>query len=185
MENDPPGGVGSVPAALWGWKLFFLPNQTRRLWAEVIRTLIADLSAGVPWKPVDSRTVFGRDVNPWFPGRNGMQRIALQRSSDQFLGVISRYRELHLQQEFACVLLALKCHKLRAGSLPASLAELVPEYLAEIPIDPWDGKPLRYAPEKMIIYSVGEDGRDAGGAANADADSADFDASEPTRKIGF
>lgn len=143
-----------------------------------------DLSSGVPWRPIDSNAIFGRG-NPWFPGRNGMARFALQASSCMFLKVVSRYRELHLQHELARVLLALKCHKLRTGSLPASLADLVPEYLGEIPIDPWDGKPLRYSAEKRLLYSIGEDGLDAGGEPNADSDAAGYDANEPTRVIRF
>jgi hypothetical protein len=49
--------------------------------------------------------------------------------------------------------------------LPVQLAALVPEYIAEIPQDPFDGKPLRMArlTDGMIIYSVGHDRADDGG----------------------
>ena len=58
----------------------------------------------------------------------------------------------------------------RKGSHPASLAELVPDFLPAVPIDPWDGKPLRYAAGK--VWSIGQDGKDDGGTS-PDPDSDD------------
>ncbi len=49
---------------------------------------------------------------------------------------------------------------------PATLGELVPEYLPQVPTDFMDGKPLRYklqADGNFLLYSVGEDGVDDGG----------------------
>jgi hypothetical protein len=50
--------------------------------------------------------------------------------------------------------------------LPATLQELVPAYLDAVPADPFDGRPIRYnrLPKGYLIYSVGEDGVDNGGA---------------------
>jgi len=63
------------------------------------------------------------------------------------------------------VMLALRAFKLRRGACPASLSELVPEYLPRIPIDEFDGKPLKYklAGDGYLLYSVGKDGKDDGG----------------------
>jgi hypothetical protein len=51
------------------------------------------------------------------------------------------------------------------GRLPERLAELVPEYLAELPDDPFSGRPLVYrrTDDSYALYSVGENGRDDGG----------------------
>ena len=51
------------------------------------------------------------------------------------------------------------------GSLPPSLSTLVPEYLAAVPEDPMDGKPLKFRPlaKGYVVYSIGEDGTDDGG----------------------
>ncbi len=53
------------------------------------------------------------------------------------------------------------------GTLPASLNDLVPGYLAAVPEDPTDGKPLRYRPLSpapgYVVYGIGEDGVDDGG----------------------
>ena len=51
--------------------------------------------------------------------------------------------------------LRLLLHEQTHGSLP--------EYLPENPLDPFDGKPIRYQPELRIFYSVGWNGTDEGG----------------------
>jgi len=61
--------------------------------------------------------------------------------------------------------LAVLRYRLAAGRLPDALTDLVPIYLDAVPIDPFDGKDLRY--EKLgigfVVYSVGLDLRDDGG----------------------
>jgi hypothetical protein len=62
--------------------------------------------------------------------------------------------------------IALKRHLLRHGRLPDNLNVLVPEFLAAVPIDYMDGKPIKYRlkPDgSFTLYSVGEDGKDDGG----------------------
>ncbi len=53
------------------------------------------------------------------------------------------------------------------GQWPEKLDDLVPDYLVVAPIDPFDGKPLRFKSggDKIVIYSVGPDSVDDGGAA--------------------
>lgn len=67
--------------------------------------------------------------------------------------------------------LAVAIHAAEAGTAPASLEVLVPSYLSRVPIDPWDGKPLRYsAGPPARVWSVGPDGKDHGGAPLTDQD---------------
>lgn len=49
--------------------------------------------------------------------------------------------------------------------LPRTLVVLVPEYIPAVPRDPFDGKSIRYDPEKKIVYSVGYNLKDDGGVA--------------------
>jgi hypothetical protein len=61
---------------------------------------------------------------------------------------------------------AVERYRLKYGKLPGLLTELVPEFLAEVYLDPFDGNPLRYVlrPEGgYMIYCIGEDGVDNGG----------------------
>ncbi len=65
---------------------------------------------------------------------------------------------------------ALERHRIKHGSYPESLAALVPEFLAEVPVDPIDGQPLRYrrsADGLFRLWSVGDDGVDNGGERSA------------------
>jgi len=58
--------------------------------------------------------------------------------------------------------LAVKRYQLTNDDWPPSLDALKPTYLDHIPIDPFDGKPLRYVVEDDIanVYSIGKDGVD-------------------------
>ena len=49
--------------------------------------------------------------------------------------------------------------------LPESLGELVPKYIDAVPLDPFDGKPLRFKKREKgyVVYSIGEDGTDDDG----------------------
>jgi hypothetical protein len=60
-------------------------------------------------------------------------------------------------------LLALRAYQLAHGRLPDHLSELVPEFMDQVPVDDFDGQPLRYSPEKKIVYSVGKNLKDDGG----------------------
>jgi len=62
--------------------------------------------------------------------------------------------------------IALRRFQLGHAHLPETMNDLVPEYIASVPIDPYDGKPLKYRlnpDETYLLYSVGEDGKDDGG----------------------
>jgi len=61
--------------------------------------------------------------------------------------------------------LAVERYRLARGVLPETLQDLVPTYLADVPSDPFDGKPLRYKhlERGYLVYSVGPDGTDDGG----------------------
>ena len=65
----------------------------------------------------------------------------------------------------AIVALAVERYRLAEGKLPNTLDDLVPGFLEETPIDPFDGKPLRYKrlEKGHLIYSIGADGEDNGG----------------------
>ena len=61
--------------------------------------------------------------------------------------------------------LAVERFRLAKGHWPTNLTELVPQFLDAVPLDPFDGKPLRYVRkgETQIIYSVSKDREDQGG----------------------
>ncbi|MBI2948796.1 MAG: hypothetical protein HYY23_14245 [Verrucomicrobia bacterium] len=61
--------------------------------------------------------------------------------------------------------LAVERFRLKYGRMPESLDETVPGFLDQAPLDPFDGKPLRYKRLNpgYMIYSVGPDRKDNGG----------------------
>ena len=64
--------------------------------------------------------------------------------------------------------IALKRFYLQNKVYPANLEELAPAYLSVVPLDPMDGKPLRYrstSKTDYLLYALGCDGKDHGGTA--------------------
>ncbi len=61
--------------------------------------------------------------------------------------------------------LAVERFRLTNGRLPKDLNELVPRSFPAVPLDPFDGAPLRYKPlaKGCVVYSIGPDGHDDGG----------------------
>jgi hypothetical protein len=90
----------------------------------------------------------------------------------QFLPALTRAfeREADSIAQLRAAEAALAVERYRAddhSELPASLDQLVPKYLAAVPEDPFDGKPLQFrklSPKGFVVSSIGRDGQDAGGA---------------------
>ena len=55
--------------------------------------------------------------------------------------------------------------RLAEGELPTTLDQLVPAYLSELPVDPFDQTPMKLTNRDngLVIYSVGDDAADDGG----------------------
>jgi hypothetical protein len=75
-----------------------------------------------------------------------------------------------VQANLGCAIVAVAAERYRRdhGSWPAKIDELKPAYIKAVPTDPYDGQPLRYKrlPDGAVVYSVGPDKRDDGGARN-------------------
>jgi ABC-type transport system involved in multi-copper enzyme maturation permease subunit len=65
----------------------------------------------------------------------------------------------------AVVALAAERYRFKHGRLPDTLEALVPSFLPHVPLDPYDGKRLRYRRLKdgVVIYSIGPDLTDNSG----------------------
>jgi hypothetical protein len=60
--------------------------------------------------------------------------------------------------------LAIRLYFAQRGRLPDRLEELIQAgLLTDAPLDPFSGKPLHYAHERGILWSVGDDGIEQGG----------------------
>lgn len=76
---------------------------------------------------------------------------------------------------------AVERFRLAHGHWPDRLEDLVPAYLSKLPIDPFDGQPLRFRRLKdgVIIYTIGEEQTDDGGVRVR------IKAGTPDRDVGF
>lgn len=61
--------------------------------------------------------------------------------------------------------LAIRAYEATNGKRPTSLAELVPQWLPAVPLDPFSQQPLayRFSTNAFLLYSLGPDGKDDGG----------------------
>ena len=66
----------------------------------------------------------------------------------------------------------------RVGRLPATLAEAMTD-LGEVPVDPNDGRALRYDPTRRVIWSVGLDRTDQNGELLGTTKSGSLDRTTP------
>jgi hypothetical protein len=157
-------------------------NATKALYAETFRGLIRDAAALTPPDPGKSYVV---DVgSPWWPPRNPVGKV-IYGFAGGYLGppLLAKAVSAEILPDFARLAWALGAFREARGELPASLGDLVPAYLDAVPLDPFDGKPLRYSKEKGIVWSVGRDRADSGGSDNEDDRTALTEPDEPTLRI--
>ncbi len=83
-----------------------------------------------------------------------------------FTPIIVKYRRRAAELRATAVVLALRQYQQAEQHSPQTLQDLVPKYLSEVPVDPFDGKPLRYRVRtdgRWIVYSVGPNQLDENG----------------------
>jgi len=71
-----------------------------------------------------------------------------------------------VERRIAVTALAIHRFKLRHGSLPETLGQMVPEFISGIPFDCISGKPMSYhlkADRGFVLYSFGQDATDDNG----------------------
>ena len=138
---------------------------TEQAFHDAFNNMYDQIIAVVRGSEQDSFDQILRDVRKQgFPG--GLAESLLPKLS----GVVEarRIHEIHVRTVLTA--LALEAYRAEHSRYPATLAELVPRYLSEIPTDPFslDGHPLRYRSEPSgdgcLLWSIGPDGVDDGGA---------------------
>ena len=98
------------------------------------------------------RSFLGKMVDPNFVGS---QLVA---GTESYVSIAKSLRKVFFEPRAIRVRLAL--HRWRAthpDQWPATLEELVPDFLAAVPEDPWNGNPLLWDASAQIIYAVGSD----------------------------
>jgi hypothetical protein len=82
-------------------------------------------------------------------------------ASDNFVGAVF---DSQARRRVGQTLLAIHRYRQQRGAWPPSLDQLVADYLPQLPLDPYTGKPLLYRVEGngYVLYSVGKNGMDDG-----------------------
>ena len=144
------------------FRYFFKPNQTKRDLAEVHRFMIGQASriyADVKFFDISDKE--GGPLAGLRPNAIGNYIFLIMLPSEKI--VESRCLTDGI---LAGAKLVVACHRFARdkGRFPETLAELVPEYLSEVPRDPFDGAPFRYSADKGLIWAVGKNLTDEGGS---------------------
>lgn len=150
---------------------FLQPNRTKQKMADGYKEF-ADRS-GAPLKECFGPAIQSlKDVqgsSGWFH-RNIIGRIMINVMTLDFDAIRERLVFLECQANSVRLMLALRAFHLDTGSWPQTLQPLVPDYLPAVPRDPYDGAPFRYHAPKRIVYAIGPDFADNGGAIEKGAD---------------
>ena len=101
-------------------------------------------------------------------------------------GCITNSADAAARVRAAQVALAVERYRLKhAKALPGALTDLVPEFMAAIPMDPFDEQPLRFKrlPGKgYVIYSIGKNKVDDGGVEKTPDGKTQLDATFAVRR---
>jgi hypothetical protein len=165
------------PGARSKWELWLLqipyiykPNMTQWLIADHCRYFIAN--AGQPYAkfkrgypdslkmPTTTLGKAGIFIRPNLAGKGTFTLLTsnLEQVFAEKSGLSSYISALQLK-------IALRWYERKHGELPNDLSNLVPEFIPEIPRDPYDGNPFRYSKTGKKIWVIGKDLIDQGGKA--------------------
>jgi len=148
------------------------PNRTKALFSEIGERIIKKQQNPNCAMP-SSEGIYQH--KPWFryPGQGKVEVNGVGKAVfDVSIGSLSYLDICFVRARLILTdtVLALRHYSLVNQALPDSLSDLVPDYLPTSPIDPFSGVPLRYEPERKVVYSVGFNFIDDGGIMlNADS----------------
>ncbi|RYD29794.1 MAG: hypothetical protein EOP86_21080 [Verrucomicrobiaceae bacterium] len=142
-------------------KLFLKKNRTLNAYHEALRKVVA-----APFQPFPSlemawQTGYGklqRDrplLGRWDPNATG-ERILSSLGGSGTLA-LWQYKALFIPRAMRVRLAVHRWRQTHPGQWPSTLAELVPDFLAEVPQDPWNGAPLLWDQAARTVYAVGAD----------------------------
>lgn len=170
LGNQDPQGSEDVASGLEGYRLGMgflrvagLADVDRRFLLETLGQAIAWSEEGTPESLRRTEELIEgvpRETKRFPP--KIFSRMLLPSLSK----AATRFAQLEARRRAALTAVAIELHRLEHdGQLPESLTDLPPAPAAELRLDPFDGKPLRFGkrPKGFVVYSVGLDRTDEGG----------------------
>ena len=135
---------------------FFRTERTRAILARAFRANLAALRAGEPLDESVARHAPSTIEMLITGNAEGMKQIRLYDSMNVLEPIFRE--EPRIDDAFAITAIGLRLHLIARGTLPETLAALVPEFLPALPADPFDpgGAPLRWNRETRFLWSIGQ-----------------------------
>lgn len=109
---------------------------------------------------------FEEKLSAWTRPSQGIARIVMSVAMPNYFRSFERYALHRTEWRMIQTKLAILSYYSEHGKLPESLDAITPLYIKVIPIDPMDGKTLRYDAKKGIIWSVGFNFKNDSGTAD-------------------
>lgn len=160
---DGSGSVGHLPEVMMGsiWSMSFVYDDGR-FFLDTFQSNVV-----VMHRTVSSRSMLAAKFhNPVIPRGYIFSRMMLPSFERFCLKTVAA----ETRKSLIITAIAIKRYQLKYGKTPGKNNDLVPEFLAEIPRDWFDGKTVRYVPEagdEFRLWAVGRDGIDGGGVSVA------------------
>jgi competence protein ComGC len=160
-------GTGGGARNSWeGWLLDRMPFVITRGRGDVLRSMNRTVEAAK--LPIEKQRAAFQERD---------KAIKDSRATDLAIRILvpalSKIAEAHCRQQAnlrcAMVAVAAERYRIRHKQWPTKLSDLVADgLLKDVPVDPYNGEALRYKlrPNGAVVYSVGTDGVDNGGAIN-------------------
>ena len=162
----------------------YLPNKTKKMFLDMYRPVIQDMPGS--YSELDSGpyhyTPSKMPVTLMLFSGNGLGKVIHSFLTPALDKIIAKRFAENTHISVVRTLIALKSYVSDHEELPLSLEAIVPRYLSEVPIDAYDGQPLRYSAGKKIVYSIGKDLKDWGGFVDG---CIPWEMSDPSFRIDF
>jgi hypothetical protein len=151
LDKMPGGLVTNTPG-----RLFFKPHETLHLFFDTFR----ELRSVVPQSPYARGSQISERLrqlggDSWFLGPNSRGQQYFLSRLDSYLALPDQHSLALARHRIVTALFALRRYAVERRTLPASLVELQPRLLAEVPVDPYSGRNLVYDAARGLIISVG------------------------------
>lgn len=158
MLDHLPETVAHVPGGRWFHavaarsRYFFQPLRTRALYAGRFRGLVAEAGRPCLQARPPSHEPVTVDAAP-----NTLGRVLFNLPFPQYEKLYAKRCTTDFRVAAAGAAAALAAYRRDRRRWPASLGDLVPGYLASVPLDPFTGAPLLYSPGTGEVHSAGKD----------------------------
>ena len=159
MSSAKTNTLWSLPPVLFLYKAIGLNRKDALKGLSITEDAIKILNLPIEQRYNAAKALNGEISN--IPKNNVLLRQFIPVYGNCITSDLRNITQLNIGQ----VAIAIERYRLKNNKLPDSLDKIVPDYIDSIPLDPYDGKELRYKKldKGFVVYSIGEDQIDDGG----------------------